>query len=703
MRADNAAQMSRRPRFGNKTSRGDPPQRTPKSWRNLKPFFGKPGLWSNSTAAPEVIRVIASIILAANGRGRIPFRRGLMRIPAGKRLLDLSRRALPTLAAKPRNRSTSHSSETSTWRPDQGPPSDTQSRLARIVEVTDDAIISTDLSQIITYFNPAAEKIFGYAADEVLGRPLDILLPERFRARHRVDAGHFAAGGKTTRRMRERTEVFGRRKTGEEFPAEASILKFESNGELMLTAVMRDVSYAKAQERALRESEQRYSALFEQAAVGICQLSLEGRYITANRRYCEIVGYSLRELRGCSIFEMTEIADLAEDLLQTAKLIKGAAQTYALEKRLLHKDGSPRWINRTLSVAQKGSGEPDYLIAVIEDISERKKIEEQLRFAKEQAETASQMKSRFLANMSHELRTPLNAIIGFSQLMEQQVLGPLGDKQYADYARYIVEGGHHLLEIINDVLDMAKIEAGKVELKETTVDVRKIAISTAQLIAERISQGKLTLRMSMKDGLPCVRGDRRLIRQMILNLLSNAIKFTPAGGIITIRGQVVDGCLQMAVTDTGIGMAPHDIRRALEPFGQVDSHLVRNHEGTGLGLPLVKSLIELHGGRLELTSHVGAGTTVSITFPADRLISAADVAAPNATSSDSPSITDVCGEERVLTEEHSETEANGDRPMPTPSKAAGTEQACSGGEDEACVCSNREAAAAALQQMRKIS
>ncbi|MFZ0694335.1 MAG: PAS domain S-box protein, partial [Alphaproteobacteria bacterium] len=522
-----------------------------------------------------------------------------------------------------------------------------------------------------------------------------------FRAKHRADAGHFATGGKITRRMRERTEIVGCRKTGEEFPAEASILKFESGGELMLTAVMRDISYAKAQECALRESEQRYAALFEQAAVGICQLSLEGRYLTANRRYCEIVGYSLPELRGCSVFEMTERTDLAEDLLQTAKLIQGAALTCALEKRLLHKDGSACWVNRTLSVAQKGSGEPDYLIAVVEDISNRKKIEEQLRFAKEQAETASQMKSRFLANMSHELRTPLNAIIGFSQLMEQQVLGPLGNKQYLDYVRYVVEGGRHLLEVINDILDLAKIEAGKVELKETTVDVRKIAISTVQLVAERVSKGNLTLRVSMTDGLPCVCGDKRLIRQMILNLLSNAIKFTPAGGAITIRGQVVDGLLQIAVTDTGIGMAPHDIRRALEPFGQVDSHLVRNHEGTGLGLPLVKSLIELHGGHLELTSHVGTGTTVSISFPADRLISVADIAAPNTMSNDSPSITDGCGGKKGPSKGCLAAAASGDKPMP--SKATGAEEACGGGGDKACVCSDRDAAATARRQTRKIS
>ncbi|MEE8270463.1 MAG: HAMP domain-containing sensor histidine kinase, partial [Alphaproteobacteria bacterium] len=230
-------------------------------------------------------------------------------------------------------------------------------------------------------------------------------------------------------------------------------------------------------------------------------------------------------------------------------------------------------------------------------------------------------------NMSHELRTPLNAVIGFSEMIKTETLGPVGDPQYLDYAKDIHESSAHLLDVINDVLDLSKIEAGQFELREETVDLGDLLRKSARLIEERARWADLRLEVEIPTSLPALRADERALKQIVINLLSNAIKFTRAGGTIRLAaGHDDHGAIWLKVRDDGIGMKPEQIPIALAPFRQVESGLSRRFEGTGLGLPLTAAMVDLHGGTVAIDSVSGEGTTVTVELPADRVVPARDVA-----------------------------------------------------------------------------
>jgi signal transduction histidine kinase len=252
---------------------------------------------------------------------------------------------------------------------------------------------------------------------------------------------------------------------------------------------------------------------------------------------------------------------------------------------------------------------------------------EAIRTAKETAELADRTKTEFLAAMSHELRTPLHSIIGFAEVLMSQAFGELGNEKYVDYAGTIRESGAHLLDVINDILEIAKAEAGKLELREGLVNVTNAVDATLRLIKPQAEAAKLEVEKAIAPELPAIYGDEQKLKQILLNLLSNAVKFTPDNGKIKIIAeQDQDGQIIITVRDTGIGMAPEDIPRALAPFSQVDSELSRGYPGTGLGLSLSVVMIELHDGTLAVESEVGKGTTVTLRFPAERSFKNTDAA-----------------------------------------------------------------------------
>jgi signal transduction histidine kinase len=246
--------------------------------------------------------------------------------------------------------------------------------------------------------------------------------------------------------------------------------------------------------------------------------------------------------------------------------------------------------------------------------------------ALEAAQAASKSKSAFLASMSHELRTPLNAVLGFSETILSEPFGKLGSPRYKEYLQNVHSSGAHLLSLINDILDIARFDTGHGELVEGVFDPAAEITDTQRMMAVQARKAGVSLLAEIAPELPCIRADRRRIRQVLMNLLSNGLKFTKPGGKVTVRAEATADGLVLTVADTGIGIAPQDFSKALEPFGQVDSSLARKYEGTGLGLPLTRQMVELHGGSLTLDSVVGEGTTVTVTLPAWRL-AAAELAA----------------------------------------------------------------------------
>ncbi|MEN2980073.1 PAS domain S-box protein [Tistrella bauzanensis] len=296
--------------------------------------------------------------------------------------------------------------------------------------------------------------------------------------------------------------------------------------------------------------------------------------------------------------------------------------------------GAPRkWAQDEVNFA----GSLADLIALALVGAERRRAEAALLDAKEAAELANRAKSEFLANMSHELRTPLNAVIGFSEMIALETLGPVGNPRYLQYARDITDSGGHLLAVISDILDMSKIEAGRLDLDERPVALAPIVVRTRGMVQARADAAAITLETRLAPDLPKIMVDERRMKQVLLNLLSNAVKFTERGGRVTVHATLPDdGGLDIHVSDTGIGISPADLNRVLTPFGQIESALSRRFEGTGLGLPLSKAIVELHGGRLEIDSTVGIGTTVTIHLPSMRVAGRLHVVAGGETSASTP-------------------------------------------------------------------
>jgi len=358
----------------------------------------------------------------------------------------------------------------------------------------------------------------------------------------------------------------------------------------------------------------------EQSPVCIFITDLDGVIEYVNPTFEVITGYSRGEAIGKSpsiLRSRHTPATVHADLWATIR----AGRIWRSEIRDRRKDGTEFWVNVAIAPIRDADDRITHFVAVHEDITDRKASEQAMVEARQAAEVANKAKTEFMANMSHELRTPLNAIIGFSQSMMDRLFGPLGHRRYEEYTEFIHHSGAHLLELINDILDVSAIEAGQMVLNEEEVDIHEICQTAVRMQAPRAQAGRVALTALTQPTLPPVLVDKRRTKQILLNLLSNAVKFTEPGGVVSCDAVVDEqGGLVVTVMDTGIGMDEAGVEKALSAFGQVDSSLARKHEGTGLGLPLTQGLVDLHGGTMSLSSRPGQGTTVAVRFPAERVL-----------------------------------------------------------------------------------
>jgi len=372
-----------------------------------------------------------------------------------------------------------------------------------------------------------------------------------------------------------------------------------------MTVMQDNIREMMTREKTLRHSaESRLSDALETSREGVILVGSDGAIVLANRQLRDFFpAIAGRLVTG------TAFPDALRIIQQQLRAPEGALINASGQTELELADG--RWVRMTASATSEGGS-----IIFFSDFTAIKEREENLRKAKQEAEAANAAKTRFLANMSHELRTPLNAIIGFSEIIHGQLFGDVGNTRYLEYSSDILRSGRHLLEVINSVLDLSRSETGKMILAVKDVDMRDVLKDCATMVREQAAEAGLdfTLR-GIENELP-TRGDPAKLRQIFLNLLSNAIKFTPRGGVIWMEAKKTAAGLAVTVGDSGIGMSRADLDVAMEPFGQVDNRLERRYEGTGLGLPLTKAFVELHGGRLQFESARGAGTRVTVLFSA---------------------------------------------------------------------------------------
>lgn len=490
----------------------------------------------------------------------------------------------------------------------------TASDQAMFLNMTYDLVLMLARDGKILHTNETFETILGYTAEDLADLTfIDLVHPE--------DRSHirpiFRNLIQSEGAARDHLIAFECRVVAKDGRAHWLEWRHRHNGE-HIYAVCRDLTEVKDHESSLIRHQQKLSEAQSIGRMGHWHWNVGAQAIDFSDEIYRIFGVTKDSFTPTidSVNAMLHRRDIGRmaQALQRAMIER---KNYEMEFRIIRPDGQARFILLQGRCEMDSEGDVAALFGIMQDITERTLHERELREAKESSERAYAAKSQFLANMSHELRTPLNAIIGFSEMMQRQLLGPIGTEKYLDYINGIRESGEHLLDLISDILDMSKIEAGKYELDIDEFNLVKVMRLSAHMMEGRALDAQVRIISEPTPDDVMITADRRAVMQILLNVLSNAVKFTEPGGQVKIEFARRDPGVVIRITDTGIGIPANKIKYVTKPFEQAANQYSRNHEGSGLGLSITKDLIELHGGSLHLESTVGVGTSVTIRLPLD--------------------------------------------------------------------------------------
>ncbi len=485
---------------------------------------------------------------------------------------------------------------------------------SQILDQISDGLLITDLEVVIIWANTAATTMFGYDRAEFVGQSPSILhFPDD---RETLTATIIAS---MQREGRWQGEIKFLRRDGSSGICETIVTPLtNSSGEIVATiGLNRDLSKQKEAEGSLKENEARYRSLLEAAPVCIHEIDRDGRLTSMNRAGLHMMGLAEESaVHGLRYLDIPIASDRSriEALMNDAFQGSSSVFDFAAEGP----DGLIYFQSCFAPIVDE-NGKIDRLMGITQDVTERRNAEIEKQRALESAWQADKAKSEFLATMSHELRTPLNAILGFGQMISNEVVGPIKEQKYLEYAADIESSGKHLLSIVNDLLDLSKIEAGEYNLDISRFALERALKDAASLVAFKSGRASERIRISVSDDAAELKADVRSFRQIMINLLSNADKYSPEDSDIWIKATTLEGhSILVEISDRALGIPEHEIDHVLEPFGQARLDHEVSHEGTGLGLSLSNQLMDLHGGSLKIKSASGRGTTVSLTFRIQR-------------------------------------------------------------------------------------
>ena len=483
-----------------------------------------------------------------------------------------------------------------------------------LLTTTVDGVITVGRDGTVAEFNASAERIFGWKRDEIVGRNISLILNEQDRTAER-GLLHVLRRG-SLEGINPSTETFGLRKDGSLVPVRGALGHAQLGDQDLFVCFVTDISERRAMEGALQASEQQFRSLIGNIPGISYRSKLDGDWpmVFVSEAVERVTGYPAPDFLGEPPRRVFGAMIHAEDRIRVARKTGAAlreGRPYLVEYRLLHADGSVRWLWENGTGVRNEAGDVQWLDGVILDITERRQMEEALRAAKETAEQAAAARATFVANMSHEIRTPMNSILGFTDVLLDGEL----DVEQRRHLDTIRSAGRALLRLLNEILDTAKLEKGAVELEQNDYNLLSLIDELSSTLAANARAKGLHLDIQYDPALPTgLRGDELRMRQVLTNLLDNAIKFT-ARGSVTLKVGAEGDQLCLAVTDTGIGIAPERLAAIFDPFTQADASMTRRFGGTGLGTTISKQLVELMGGRIWAESELGRGATFHVQVP----------------------------------------------------------------------------------------